>query len=409
MPEFTGMLGGLLGIQAFQQEQAQRQAQIEDTKAQVQQRQIEVQQAQMNMGMQKAQQDVISNFLKQGAMEKQGEQQQAQRQQQQMQPEDRMTALGTKLFNKGFIAQGSAILKEAQGIKHQKFLEQKDQGLNRKQQAEAAKLDAQDRGKVFSGLGDNPDPAVYKAALKQIYDDTGSIPEWATGNWDQDKAFVQREAKSFGQSSDRKAAGLQHGLTENARVTAINQLHTKAQAEAKPLNESLQRTQVVRNLLQLGLPFADKQMQLQLTKLFSNVREGNLLYKEGKSFGNLPRRFEDLASRFFSGTLSDHNRKEIATVIDEMDNKVFLPELQNVRNTYRNLYKEEKLGDNPAVVDPTNITDITGGQQKGPQTSPPKQGAGGYPKVTSAEDYNKIPPGAFYLDSQGNRRQKRGQ
>ena len=412
---FTGALAGLLEAQQFDTQQKQAQANLALTAARTEEEKQVIASQKMQMDLARQRQEALSSFFANGMINDgiqknqqaqsgklpspKQQQKAAQVQWQNMDSPTRMETLGRYMMSKpGLQEEGMKYLKEAADMR-------KGQAMAQKEASQVNIANAKETGRQLSGLSENPTPGEYKGVMEEIYNTTGKVPDWYTGDFQHDKQFIDDARRAFTKSRDSSVMHMQNGMTANAFVQQQNSLARQAQAQTKPMIDVLQKTSQVRTLLQMGLPIADQQVKDAMVKLFSGAREGMYLYKQNSNFGDLWNRFSNTVSGVVQGRLSEEHRKEIAQMIDQMDNQLFVPEFERVSKRWRTT--AEKEGFDPDIVAPFDPTDIHGGataQQA--QKNLPKQGASGYPSVHTIEDYAKIPKGAMYTDPQGNVRRK---
>ena len=389
----TGLLEGIMDVANFARNQQIAQAGVALSNAQTEEAKVLVQKNQMELQQQKATQDALRQFVAQG-LQNQAQQTPGRPNQSvafQTSPQSQqLNAVGDFLMSKGLVQQGMAYKKEAADLSSKEA----------RARYETEKVDKDIRTEesgMWASVNEKTTPEQYKQIAQQVQDLTGRLPDWYTGQINQDLPYAQQAARASISAKDQQQAKGQKGLTATAQLNAAMALNGRAQREVDKIVDTRSKLSIVRKLAEIGTPAGDKQLQTILPDLFRGTRQSAYLFKENSNFGTLYNRLENTLSKWYTGTISDTDRKDVANMIDQMDNTVLGPQIETVRNHYRNIAKKIP-GVDPDLVDPVDRSEIE--KQITPKTS------NGIPTVHSDADYNALPSGTIFTDPQGNKRRK---
>lgn len=109
-----------------------------------------------------------------------------------------------------------------------------------------------------------------------------------------------------------------------------------AETDMTPLTNKIDQTHEIRQLVQNYNSASDKVLlQKALTNYGDNLKATNLIYKDARGFGSAVDRFLNATSRFFQGTGSDEERRQIAQMVDSFENDYLQPEYKGAIEHWR--------------------------------------------------------------------------
>ncbi len=134
-----------------------------------------------------------------------------------------------------------------------------------------------------------------------------------------------------------------------------------------------------KDLLEQDTPAADKQLQGFLAGMFTGPkgRATSIMYKDNANFGNLESKLVGFISKGFQGTYSQHQRDEIRSMLDAMQNQVIYPTLKSQEQIYKRRADKAAPGSGDLVTLPVDI----------PDTSAPSVPAGALPAGWSVKEH----------------------
>lgn len=155
-----------------------------------------------------------------------------------------------------------------------------------------------------------------------------------TAKRDASREAHERAMENIASRREANAQAAREAKGDRKDYLTERDLYDRSAKEVKPLQEIGRRIDIARQLLETGLPIADKQLQGALVDVFNNIRATNHLYQDQANFGDLYNRMENAVSRIATGTYSEANRQEIRTMLDNMDKNVVTPAYQQVKKNF---------------------------------------------------------------------------
>ena len=187
------------------------------------------------------------------------------------------------------------------------------------------------------------DLAESRKLRQQMHDDTERDRREARS-----QAAAAREQMIQLRKSEAADRNANHSSEVQFRQS--EKLNSTLQSAAKPLLEDRQNIIDLKGLLAVDSPVADQQLHQDLTSLSGHFkgRATNLFYKDNKNFGDVVQRLSGWASHAFTGRYDEQSRKDIHSMLDQLQRNVIDPSLSNLEKNQQE--KAKKYGLDPSMV-----------------------------------------------------------
>jgi len=141
-----------------------------------------------------------------------------------------------------------------------------------------------------------------------------------------------REMEQSKEQARELSRGLHAAVKKTSDINNTEKLNNSLQKAAKPLTDDRNLVEVARGWLMTNDAYSDQQARQALTALSSQFkgRATNIYYKDNKYFGDVANVIYGVIARPFTGKYTEPDRKGLLKMLDDMEQKVIDPALNNL-------------------------------------------------------------------------------